>query len=137
MSTPILSDCDLIERFLTGVQGDSEDAFEALVKRHGPMVHEVCWKNLKRVQDVEDAFRATFLTLARKAGTIHHRLSLEYWLGQMAHRIVMRMRAQIVRRRAQLWLTDHEVALEEAEIAAPRNELRSILLAELDRLLEE
>ena len=38
---------------------------------------------------------------------------------------------------AQLRLTDHEVALEEAEIAAARNELRPILHAELDRLPEE
>jgi RNA polymerase sigma factor (sigma-70 family) len=137
MSTPTLSDRELIERFLAGGQRDAGDAFEALVKRHGPMVHGVCWKILKRLQDVEDAFQETFLALARKAGTIRHRLSLAYWLRQVAHRIAIRMRAQIARHSVQLRLTDHAVALEEAEIAAARNELRPIVQAELDRLPEE
>jgi RNA polymerase sigma-70 factor (ECF subfamily) len=66
MRTPSLSDGELIERFLTAEQGDAEDAFEALVKRHGPMVYGICWKTLKRFQDVEEAFHETFLALARK-----------------------------------------------------------------------
>ena len=137
MSTPALSDCELIERFLTGERGDAEDAFEALVKRHGPMVLGVCRRILKRCQDVEDAFQETFLALARKAGTIQHRLSLANWLCQVAYRIAIRMRAQIARHRAQLGLADHEVSTEEAEVAAAWNELRPILHAELDRLPEE
>jgi len=128
---------ELVERFLTGEQGTAQDAFEALVKRHGPMVHRVCWKILKRCQDVEDAFQETFLVLARKAGTIHHRLSIASWLRQVAQRIAIRMRAKIVRQHAQLRLTDDEVALEESKNSAARNELRSLLHAELDRLPEE
>jgi RNA polymerase sigma factor (sigma-70 family) len=137
MSTQTLSDCDLIERFLTGDQRDAQDAFDALVKRHGPMVHGTCWKILKRFQDVEDAFQETFLALSRKAGTIRHRLSLASWLRQVAQRIAIRMRARIVRHHAYVRVIDHKAALEEAKNAAARNELRSMLHAELDRLPEE
>jgi RNA polymerase sigma-70 factor (ECF subfamily) len=134
MSTSALSDCELIERFLTGECGDAEDAFEVLVTRHGPAVLEVSGRILKRCQDVEDAFQETFLALARKAGTIQHRLSLANWLYQVAYRTAIRMRAQIARHRAQLGLANHEVSPEEAEVTAARNELRPILDAELDRL---
>ena len=70
---PIRSDEQLIDTFLTGEKEESETAFEMLVKRHGPMVLGVCRHILRRDQDAEDAFQATFLAAARKAGTIHNR----------------------------------------------------------------
>jgi hypothetical protein len=57
-----------------------ESAFEALVRRHGPMVLAVCLRVLKGAQDAEDAFQATFLVLARRAGSIGKRGSLASWL---------------------------------------------------------
>ena len=57
----IRSDEQLIDTFLTGEKEDSETAFETLVKRHGPMVLGVCRHILRRNQDAEDAFQATFL----------------------------------------------------------------------------
>jgi RNA polymerase sigma factor (sigma-70 family) len=137
MSTPTLSDGELIERFLTGEYGDAEDAFEALVKRHGPMVHEVCWKLLKRFQDVEDAFQETFLALARKAGTIRDHLALGGWLYEVAYRIAIRMRDRLSRQSRLVSMTDLKVTPEEAEVVAARNELRPIVQAELDRLPEK
>jgi hypothetical protein len=65
-----LSDAELVRRF-TGSKGPAaEQAFEALLGRHGPMVLGVCRHILRRPQDVDDAFQATSLVLVRKARSI-------------------------------------------------------------------
>src|SRR5262245_15780189 len=57
-------DQELLVRF--AVHRD-ELAFEALLRRHGPMVLGVCRSILRDVHDAEDAFQAAFLILAQKA----------------------------------------------------------------------
>jgi RNA polymerase sigma factor (sigma-70 family) len=86
----VLSDENLLERF--AVYCD-ERAFEALLDRHGPMVWGVCRRVLKRVQDIEDAFQATFLVLVRKARSIRRRPSAGSWLHSVAYRIALEARA--------------------------------------------
>src|SRR5437764_607116 len=71
------SDRELLDRFLAA---RSPDAFEALVCRHGPVVLGVCRRVLGRDHDAEDAFQATFLVLARKAGSIRKHDALGPWL---------------------------------------------------------
>jgi hypothetical protein len=63
-----MSDACLLRKF---VQRQDEEAFTALVQRHGPLVLGLCRRILVQEQDAEDAFQATFLVLARKAGGIH------------------------------------------------------------------
>ena len=63
--------------------GDSESAesaFAALVERHGGMVLRVCRGVLGDEQEAQDAFQATFLILARKAGSLWVRGTLGPWL---------------------------------------------------------
>ena len=61
-----LSDEKLLDRFLNGRGIESQEAFRALVERHGPMVLGICRHVLNQHHDAEDAFQATFLVLAQK-----------------------------------------------------------------------
>ena len=58
-----LADSELLHRFMDGDGLDREDAFAALVDRHGPMVLKVCHRMLPTPADAEDAFQAVFLVL--------------------------------------------------------------------------
>src|SRR5271168_2481107 len=75
-----LEDGQLLARY----SGSKDElAFEALVIRHGPMVLATCRAILKNEHDVEDAFQATFLVLARKAASIQGDRSLARWLHRV------------------------------------------------------
>jgi RNA polymerase sigma factor (sigma-70 family) len=93
---PELTDAQLLERF---VRSRDEAAFELLLWRHGPMVFRVCLRVLRRHHDAEDAFQATFLALARKAGAIGRMESVGSWLYKVAYRIALRAGAAIPARR--------------------------------------
>jgi RNA polymerase sigma factor (sigma-70 family) len=90
-----LTDGELLWRFLEG----QDAAFEVLVTRHGPMVMRVCQRVLDDSHDAEDAFQATFLVLARRAGSIRRRDSVSSWLFGTATRVASRARSDAARRR--------------------------------------
>jgi RND family efflux transporter MFP subunit len=75
-------------------------AFAALVARHGPMVLGVCGRLLRDPNDVEDAFQATFLVLARKAQSLASPHLLAPWLYGVARRTALEAKLRAARRRA-------------------------------------
>ena len=82
-ATQPVSDNELLRRF---AQQRDEAAFTALVRRHGAMVYHVCRHALGNSHDAEDAFQATFLVLATRAGAGPWRDSLAGWLHETARR---------------------------------------------------
>src|SRR5262249_34053859 len=74
-------------------------AFAALVARHGPMVLGVCDRILTDAGDVEDAFQATFLVLARKARSLASPHLLAPWLYGVARRTALEAKVRTTRRR--------------------------------------
>jgi RNA polymerase sigma factor (sigma-70 family) len=133
----VRTDEQLIEQFLTENRDDSEQAFEVLVRRHGPMVMGVCRQALNRHEDAEDVFQATFLTLARQAGTIRNGMVLGTWLYEVAYRLALRNRTRVSRSRVLLAVADCQASADGPEIAASRKELGQVLHAELNRLPEK
>src|SRR5262245_60653197 len=126
----VAPDQELLQRFL-GEQ--NEAAFEAILRRHGPMVLDVCRGVLANEADAEDAFQATFLVLARKAGSIR-KTKLASWLHGVAYRTALKARAGFARRRR------HEAGVPEPEVLDPDSltwaEVRSVLHEELGHLSE-
>jgi RNA polymerase sigma factor (sigma-70 family) len=91
-----LPDGQLLESF---VRDKDEFAFEALVRRHGPMVLGVCRRLLRNHHDAEDAFQATFIVLVRKASSIIPREMIANWLYGTAYRTALKARSIATRRR--------------------------------------
>jgi RNA polymerase sigma factor (sigma-70 family) len=131
-----LSDEELLDRFVDGGDDAAEAVFRAIVVRHGPMVLGVCRHVLNQLQDAEDAFQATFLVLARKAGSIRDRRVLAHWLYEVAYRIAMRAKSNGGRRRA-LERQGGEMA---ATVSVDNHgwiELKPVLHEEVNRLPEK
>ena len=86
-----LPDHELLQRFKS--QQD-QAAFQALVRRHGIMVFDVCRCVLGDNDNAEDAFQATFLVLASKADSIRKKSSIGSWMHGVAYRTALRARLQ-------------------------------------------
>jgi RNA polymerase sigma factor (sigma-70 family) len=133
------SDRDLLAAY-ESAQGQA--AFTELMRRHGPMVLRTCRRVLGRGPDAEDAFQATFVLLARKAGRLRSEaagpLSLGGWLHRVAYQTALNVLSQLSRRRARerqaraMTQPDPDPVTE-----ATWSEVRPILDAELDALPDE
>src|SRR5215472_4149253 len=91
-----LTDGQLLEAFAAR---RDEASFEVLVWRHGGMVLSLCQRILRDSHEAEDAFQATFLVFARKAGSIRSTGALGSWLYKVAYRVALRARARALRRK--------------------------------------
>ena len=127
-----LEDEQLLDRFVA--RGDGS-AFEALVARHGPMVLATCRGVLKDPHEAEDAFQATFLTLARKATSLRSAGSLGSWLHRVARRAAIEANIAASRR---LGRERPGLAIEapDGRRTASEEDDRPILHEEIDRLPE-
>jgi len=127
-----LSDSQLLDRFIAA---RDETAFEAILRRHGPMVLGVCRRAIPDQNEVDDAFQATFLILVRKAGSIRDRDVLATWLYGVARRVAARAGASARRRRARERAMAEEIEVKDPRVArAEHDELRFLIDAELERL---
>src|SRR5271166_4540853 len=90
-----LTDGQLLHCFL---EYREEAAFEALVRRHGPMVLGVCRRVLGSCDDADDAFQVTFLVLVRKAASLKRTELLGHWLYGVAYRTALKARTMNARR---------------------------------------
>lgn len=125
-------DADLLGRFLAD---RDETSFAELVRRHGPMVLSVCRRVLGHAYDAEDAFQATFLVLARRAGAIRPRSLLANWLYGVAYRTALHARRAAALRRER----EHTAAATRDTVApagGPEPDLREVIDRELAALPE-
>ncbi len=120
-----LSDQELLRRF---TEERDDASFSTIVSRHGLMVWQVCQRVLHNGHEAEDAFQATFLVLAQKAGSSHWHESVGNWLYQVAFRISRQAKASALRRHA------HESRVEAKPQVDPAAE---ITLREAQMALDE
>jgi RNA polymerase sigma factor (sigma-70 family) len=124
------TDGQLLKRFAAH---RDEAAFTALVRRHGPMVLAACRRLLRDWHAAQDAFQATFLVLARKAGALREPELLARWLHGVACRTAARARADAARRRDREGRAEPPRAVDPDEGLLWR-ELRPVLDEEIARL---
>jgi RNA polymerase sigma factor (sigma-70 family) len=125
-----VSDRDLLARF---VEDNDSEAFAALVRRHGAMVHGVCQRALWHPQDAEDACQATFLVLLRQARAQPWQPSVANWLYTTARKVAHNARLAAQRRARR----QRHAAIPEAVPTVDQmsgRELLAVLDEELDRL---
>src|SRR5262249_39218280 len=120
----------LLERFVNEADGN---AFQVLIRRHGPQVMSVCTRVLGNESDAEDAFQATFLVLVRKARSLRAPGSLAPWLYGVAYRTSLKAKAEALKRRAR-----EEQLVDRASPPAPDDliwrDIRFVLDEEVNRL---
>jgi RNA polymerase sigma factor (sigma-70 family) len=123
-----IDDATLLKLFVSNRDGA---AFDAIVRRHGPLVYGVCLRVLQNASDAEDAFQATFLVLVRKATTLKQPELLGSWLHGVAFQTARSARATARRHRR---LESQLIPREPQSAPTNFNDLSAVLDEELERL---
>jgi RNA polymerase sigma factor (sigma-70 family) len=100
------------------------------------LVHGVCRRVLRQEQDAEDAFQATFLVLARKAGEAGRQGSVAGWLHRVAYHAALKARARAASRQEYERQTPPRQAADLLEEVTGR-EFLLVLDEELQQLSED
>jgi len=138
-----LSDRELLDRFVrfrASNRQAAEASMSALVARHGSMVLGVCRRILGDSAEVDDAFQAAFLVLARKADSVRVDDSIGRWLYGVSRKVAAQARDQNAKnRRRERGQTASDLdrlgsTSDPADVEAERADLRSVIAEELDRL---
>src|SRR5262245_50431098 len=101
-----------------------------------PIVLGVCRRILRDAHAAEDAFQATFLVLARKAGSLRRPELLGNWLYGVACRTARKARGAAARRRAREGPMGDEPHAAGPPADETRPDVRAVLDQELERLPE-
>ncbi len=117
------TDRELLARF---VADRDQNAFAAIVERHGPMILNLCRRIIGDTHLAEDAFQATLLVFARKAHSLKNPDAIGNWLYGAARKVALR--AHQNRRRSR--------QAPRTELPAPVDPLAEISGRELIQLIE-
>ncbi|HEX6961364.1 MAG TPA: sigma-70 family RNA polymerase sigma factor [Lacipirellula sp.] len=117
------------ERLMRFWRHRDQAALAEVIELHAGMVWGVCSHVLRRREDIEDAFQATFLILARKARSIRAADSAAGWLYRVAFRTALLARS----RRHRL----AETPLEYEPASSDDDQLEAIARSEQCRVLLE
>jgi|GEM_PF-2500066 len=129
---PDASDGELLVQFIAT---QDESAFRSLVEKHSGLVWSVCSRQLRFREDQEDAFQATFVTLARKAKTIRSG-AFSSWLYKVAYRSSLNVARSRSRHADQPIVEDPEV-VDNTFAQLHDREQAMILDEEINRLPEK
>lgn len=86
-----LTDRAFLDRY---VDEHDQEAFAALVERHGGLVQGVCQRVVQDRHAAEDCFQAVFLVLATRAHVLPRHESLGPWLHAVAIKIALKANAK-------------------------------------------
>jgi len=132
-----LPDGSLLHRF---VAHREQAAFTALVNRYERYVQGICQRVLGDSHAAQDAVQATFLVLARKAGSLDRQGALAGWLYKVAYHVALRLRAVAARQRhceKDASTTRPSSHASDCSADVEMQELRQVLSEELQRLPEK
>ena len=118
------TDAELLARF---AQGESEEAFAALVHRHIQLVHSVALRQTAHAHQAQEITQAVFVILARKARSLGSKTVLSGWLYHTARLTAANFQRSELRRIRREQEAFMQSTLDESSQETAWNELAPLL----------